>query len=477
MRAVGAMSRQRLTGPFPENEQFADFFKNVRVTKNPSKNTRVHKVLVDVSPPVDMWITAPESGLSLEAVKSKLQRHLEVNESPATDDVAFAALAILAERLPRGQRTVREANELVAEFVDGEQRVAVILKVSGDANKSTAAVGNMTVGPFGSSEMLALAKKGRSSWPIDLSSFDGNEAMCATVPVRVLYMDHKVPASPTRTRPLADDYFAAVFGWAVTRAWAEIDRRTALADALSAFSLDLEQIVNQRAELFQCVGLCTWHDKSARMLSWAHLQEVSHLQLEKPDFGSWDKAVRWISTADLGADDGLPAGPLAALLQSCCRLLVTARRHADHGAIGEAVMTTAIALEMLVSEMGSVSKSFSTRLAVLSHGLNETNFEELCRANDQLYTARSHYVHQGTDPSVSTLRSLDETAQVAIFCAARASKLGSITDHAEWLRLLDAASANLRADLPVNDSHWRRLGVSREEFAARPEFEARIEPS
>ena len=127
-------------------------------------------------------------------------------------------------------------------------------------------------------------------------------------------------------------------------------------------------------------------------------------------------------------------------LQTYTRLISRAKRHKLEGNLDEAFLHFIIALDMVFGEANESTASVSRRVSTLIYRDTEKSFPELFKQIQQLYGARSKYVHKGVSPIGNLIEQVDFICSKVLNCLLRLH-LYSINNKAptikDWLKRID----------------------------------------
>ncbi len=165
---------------------------------------------------------------------------------------------------------------------------------------------------------------------------------------------------------------------------------------------------------------------------------------------------------------GLGLGPHEVFpsLRNFSRLVARSRELQNRSYIEESFTLLMVAMESLLVEGESISRTLSRRAGAILAISQSKNFDAAVKSVLKLYDARSKFVHQGEAITSESLRTLQEVCR-AVFFAAYRSQVRSTrqTDHADnvwrtkWANVLDYVSACFDAGLTVDSAAMNASGA------------------
>jgi hypothetical protein len=147
------------------------------------------------------------------------------------------------------------------------------------------------------------------------------------------------------------------------------------------------------------------------------------------------------------------------------KLMARSRELQNRGYVEESFTLLVVAMESLLGERASISRTWSRRagsLIALSQG---ASFSESTKSIQELYDLRSRYVHDGGAITLESLKELQVVCQTVFFAAYRSQIRCADGNEASWclrwVAVLDYISGCLEAGFPIDPSATRFSGVKR----------------
>lgn len=146
-------------------------------------------------------------------------------------------------------------------------------------------------------------------------------------------------------------------------------------------------------------------------------------------------------------------------IRTFCRFTTIVLRHFIDGRNEEAILHYVIALDLLFGDRNAISKSVTSRAAVVAHRGVGLGLPDARKPVEGLYDQRSGYVHAGKPVKPGSVR---DAAIVAGVVTRALLRLGTADDDfpASWHKKLDFLLSAEEAGKPQPDEEYSECGVA-----------------
>jgi hypothetical protein len=381
----------------PSTGLFEEFIGRTRVVERPTGPATIFSTAVGRP---TLYLEYPQTGLTLDSVLRVVSRELSDRGCAATRNVAIAVLGAIGSTIEDGAGAVEHANACLANVHSCDLYQYLVLPSLCRRDYETV-FGEFGIRPFDPDKLLYWARRGGSSYPLDLNALAGRTVLQRDRFSTPLLNWDALPvvawrAAMRRHEELAqavqDVYYAAVSDHHFREIPALLRDRTRVLEAGRLVHLDVDSLFD--AMLGQRLGLFHWQGGSGRHRTWAVLSSMGgfNVNLVPPELLT--QCRDWLRD-EIGFIELDPTKPLDRTVDTFCGLLQRAHGHRLSRRPDEAALHFVIALDFLLGTERRSTESVTERAAVIAFRPSGRPLEEQVRRIRQIYDARSKYVHEG----------------------------------------------------------------------------------
>lgn len=450
--------------PIHNNSLFDEFLGGVSVERAPRESPSV--VLSDQPRP--LYLAYPHLRLQLESVLAVLRKELAAAGCLDSRDIALATLALIAETRPNRLMPVVHANQRLSRTRRAKLHLAI---VTARATRSPyhAKIGPYELQPFDPKVLQYWGERTRSSWPIDLARFQGHLAIHRE-PLDLTLLDWSDEESinclrrrwsdKEITECVIDAYFQAVFALARSRIGEEISEHLLVLEAASMVS-DHSKLADEF--LSTALGLFVMDLRSG----WALMRSQIQVNLNTTPASVYSDCREWLNN-ELGFSGFEDGRPLDGTASKFCSFLRRAQRHRLLGHGDEAFLHFIVALDLLFGQRASLADSVACRAATVTHRALGLQWADQRKRVQQLYDARSRYVHEGLSPAERDLRDAEGICLEVLWALLATCAQSEVRHAEEWLKGIDYVLAATQAERTVGGDELGRLGIALDKVTRSP---------
>jgi hypothetical protein len=446
--------------PIPTNELFEEFIRRSRVVEHPTSTATLLSMAVGQP---TLYLEHPQLDITLDAVLRVISRELEAVGCAGTRHIALATLAAIASTADSDVSAVDHANACLSHVHTSDVFQYLVLPSTCRRDYETA-FGEFTIRPFDPDRLLYWARRGGSSYPLDLNALAGRTALERDRFATPILNWDALPAAAWRAahqrnailpQAVQDIYYAAVADHHFREIPTLIRDRTRVLEAGSLVHLDVESLFD--AMFSQRLGLFRWDSDSGKQRTWAVLSTMRgfNVNLAPPELVAQCRG--WLET-ELGFVGLDPTKPLDRTLDAFCGLLQRAHDHRLNDRLDEAALHFVIALDFLLGSERRSTESVSERAAVLVYRPLGRTLDDQARRIRHVYDARSKYVHEGRAIPKPEIAEAERVATEVLWALLAVSGRGAVTTTSQWLNKVDYVLAALRDGRAVAEEDLVAIG-------------------
>lgn len=411
----------------------------------------------------ELWWRA-DGDLRLPALTKKLQRWLQSQNLPASDEIVKIMLGMIAVRILDGVDLVsilKEARDTVRS-ADVIQIHMLPREVSSEWSGSLE-WGGFRLGALDGSKLVYRCKKAKSvRFEALAREMDGVKSIQSPITKRSL-MDWsdvcwRVRSSNIkRYGPTLLEYYhhycSRIFAKTM---WSDLEDAWLLPQALGLHQFDIR-------DFERMPGGNTWTILSGLGPSSAHswIGTTANEDLIKlVDLERTGAAVtRLANRYRFGT---LPNSSLFPLIRGVSRSLVRSTSHMIGGRVDESFLFLIIAIEQVFSEKKNTTQAVVSRTSLVTHLFLKLSYQETEKKVGRIYDVRSRLVHGGISVTTEDLLEANDLGEAVLKCLLRLANSAYAQDnnlHEAWLKRLDYLIAGIEAGKPPSDADLIENGI------------------
>lgn len=452
----------------PENAAFETFLRECSVVATKPANlflplSEAHAAGRVVSECPPLFIKHPSSDLKISSVLRQIVRTLSSCGSPATEQVAIAALALIVESRPEGVSAVEHSNACLERLIEARLMQSVVLQTPLRSGYRLD-LGTYSLAAFDPTKILYSARRGGSSFPIDLREIAGCPAL-ERAPIDVSLVDWGPACSGGAIlrkwgteivdKSFKDSYFAAVSDFFTLQIKATIKQDILVYESAGMIFIDVDSLIH--APLTKVISLFDWKTAAGHK-SWALFTNVSNFHVNLQPDDEFRASKQWLEKA-LGYTTLNPEKPFDRAIETYCRFLQRANEQRREGRRDEAFLHFAIALDLLLGAEGKSAESVAQRAALIVHRDIGKSPEDAVNLLKGLYSVRSKYVHEGRATSPNDTLLIEAICSAVLWSLLACSSKETFVTIDDWVLKVDYAFAAERAKTPLSESDLLALGI------------------
>jgi hypothetical protein len=411
----------------------------------------------------ELWWRA-EGELRLSALTKKLQRWLQSQKLPASDEIVKIMLGMIAVRVLDGVDLVSILKEM-REAVRSVDVVQIHMLPDDETSEWSGSLewGGFRLGALDGSKLVYRCRKAKSvRFEAQAREMDAVKSIHSPSTKRALVdwsdVCWKVRSSNIkRYGPTLLEYYhhycSNIFATAM---WSELEDVWLLPQALGLHYFNIR-------DFERMPGGNTWTILSglgpSSVHSWigttANEKIIRLVDLEKTEATVNRLADRYHFSA-------LPNSSLFPLIRSMSRSLVRSTSHMIGDRVDESFLFLIIAIEQVFSEKQNTTQAVVSRTALVAHRFLKLNYKDAEKKVARLYDGRSKLVHAGESVTPEYLLEANDLGEAVLKCLLRLACGQPALDqnlHESWLKRLDYLVAGIEAGKPPSDADLIENGI------------------
>jgi hypothetical protein len=446
----------------PSTDLFEEFIGKTRVVERPTGPAAMFSTAVGQP---TLYLEYPQTSLTLNSVLRVVSRELTDRGCPATRSVAIAVLGAIASTVEDGGNVVEHANACLSNVHACDLYQYLVLP-SLCRSGYEAVFGEFQIRPFDPDKLMYWARRGGSTYPLDLHALAGRTVLQRDRFSTPLLNWDALPVSAWQAalrhnealpQALHDVYYAAVSEHHFREIPALLRERARVLEAGSLVHLDVESLFD--AMLGQRLGLFHWQSDSGRHRTWAVLSSMAgfNINLVPPELLT--RSRHWLRDV-IGFVKLDPTKSLDRTVDTFCGLLQRAHDHRLSRRPDEAALHFVIALDFVLGTEGRSTESVTERAALIVFRPCGRELEEQVRRIRQMYGARSKYVHEGRAIPEADIVEAERVAMEVLWALLAVAGGGRLVSTAEWLKKIDYVLAAVRDGRVVPEEDFSLVGIA-----------------
>lgn len=402
--------------------------------------------------------------LKLPALVKKLQRWLQSQNLPASDEIVKIMLGMIAVRILDGLDLVSVLKE-IRDAVRFADVVQIHMLPEEDASDWSGSLewGGFRLGALDGSKLVYRCKKAKSvRFETQAREMDGVKSIHSPNTKRTLVDWSDVcwrvrSANIKQYGPTLLDYYhhycSHIFATAM---WSELEDAWLLPQALGLHEFNIR-------DFERMPGGNTWTILSGLGPSAVHSwigTTANEEFIKLVDLNKTGAAVTRL--ADRHHFSLLPKSSLFPLIRSVSRSLVRSTSHMVGGRVDESFLFLIIAIEQVFSEKQNTTQAVVSRTSLVTHQFLKLNFQDAQKKVGRLYDSRSKLVHAGVSVTTEDLLDANDLGEAVLKCLLRLAcgpHAQEKTLHESWLKRLDYFIAGIEAGKPPSDADLIENGI------------------
>lgn len=402
--------------------------------------------------------------LRLPALMKKLQRWLQSQNLPASDEIVKIMLGMIAVRTMDGVNLVSILQEM-QEAVRAVDVVQIHMLSEEDTSEWIGSLewAGFRLGPLDASKLAYRCRKAKSvRFEAQARELDGVKSVQSPSTKRT-FLDWSDVCWRVRSSNIKrygptlleyhHQYCAHIYAAAM---WSELEDAWLIPQALGLHHFSVR-------DLEKMSGSSTWTILSglgpSSVHSWigttANEEVIRRVDLEKTEAA----VIRLADHHNFGA---LPKSSLFPLIRSVSRSLVRSTAHLLGDREDESFLFLVIAIEQVFSEKQNTTQAVVSRTAIVAHRFLNLSYKEAEKKVARLYDARSKLVHAGASVTTESLLEANDLGEIVLKCLLRLS-CGPYAQeknlHESWLKRLDYLIAGIEAGKPPSEADLIENGI------------------
>lgn len=412
-----------------------------------------------VIPPIHILYRAKE-GLTLDAIRDRLQKELQRHGHAESEAIAGCVLAIATLAHP-DERTPY-LNAILDSITTASLTQIVVLPTLNEIEYRVR-FGTFTVAPLDLQRLRYRTERAGSDY------FDEwGDRMARRLAIERDYHEVKVIPFPIASQlgrggraefhELVDHYFNELAVRHFDDFWRRWREDQEVLNALDAayFPERLFRYLPgiENVSVFSSIGGTGrgWVSPGAQML------EVNFAKSDTRVPAALQDLKERYAFETFGSDE------LDSTLKSYVRMLARARQHNFDGMRDEAALHLVIALDLLFGERDASTRNVSARASAACTAAQIADFPESARRIGRLYDARSRYVHAGQPFPEDVITIAEETCAAVLHVLLRLHRRARVEEDsisiAAWLAALDFVKAAAVANVGVEPVFLEKWGLT-----------------